>query len=71
MITHDYYFLCKQYLVPIAIKLLSHEIAFMDIIDRSSIAKRLGSTALRIFAARSWGCLVKSNNFVWTKTLLV
>lgn len=68
MITHDYYFLCKQYLVPIATKLLSHEIALMDIIDRSSIAKQLGSTTLRIFAARSWGCLVKYNNFVWTKT---
>lgn len=53
MIIHDYYFLCKQYLVPIAIKLLFHETALMDIIDQSSIAKRLGSTALRIFAARS------------------
>lgn len=52
MITHDYYFLCKQYLVPIATKLLSHEIALMDIIDRSFIAKQLGSTILRIFVAR-------------------
>lgn len=64
MITHGYYFLCKRHLVPIAIKLLSHEIALMDIIDRSSIAKQLVSTTLGIFAARSWGCLVKSNNFV-------